>query len=444
MKHSVLIGIGGCGTKCVEAAIHLASSQLNHHTIYPVIIDQDKSNGNIERLKNVINSYIKMHEAAKGVPRNWPFGNTVFKYDELLPIAPVDENLNFASAIGEPSMSAEEKAIVNALYTPNQMQDYILNQGFKKRAHMGSLLFEDFVEKEKSKDFNEIGLNYLCNQIKSLQNLEITIFASLFGGTGISGFYNIGRYLKTKLPNSDLRVVLLTPYFILKSTDTENEDASLVKSNSDMIATRIALEIYGPEIEKVFNKIFIIGSDLDHLGEETPSDKFTPYGKEQLNKSHLFELIAAATIFNNLNENGVLEFNLPTIKNDLPVQIGNSDISLKQFFSSLNIEYNNLKILLNFAHLLNVIDKEKLFNNEKWKIRQPWINSSDQDTLLGWGLRYYKWFEEMKNWKVFSFDFEPMIKDINPFKLNSLLTIHLYNNKNDLGSLLKTIEQLKL
>lgn len=444
MKHSVLIGIGGCGTKCVEAAVHLASSQFNNHTIYPVIIDQDKTNGNIERLKNVINSYIKLHEAAKGVPRNWPFGNTIIKYDELLPIAPVDENLNFASAIGEPSMSEEEKAIVQALYTPNQMQDYILNQGFKKRAHMGSLLFEDFVENEKTKDFNEIGLNYLCNQIKSQPNLEITIFASLFGGTGISGFYNVGKYLKEKLPSADLRVVLLTPYFILKSNDTENEDASLVKSNSDMIATRIALEIYGPEIEKVFHKIFIIGSDLNHLGDETPSDKFTPYGKEQINKSHLFELIAASTIFADLNESGVLEFNLSTIKNNLPIQVGNSDISLEKFFSSINIDYSNIKKLLNFAHLLTIIDKEKLFNNESWRDRQPWINSSDQDTLLGWGLRYYQWFEEMKNWKLFSLDFEPMVKNIKPFKFNSLLTIYLYKNKNDLGSLLKTIELLKL
>lgn len=444
MKHSIIVGIGGCGTKCVEAAIHLASSQSNNHTIYPVIIDQDKVNGNIERLKNVINSYLKLNEASKGIPREWPFGNTLIKYDEMLPIAPVNENLNFASAINEPSMSLEEKSIIGSLYTSKQMQDYILNQGFKKRAHIGSLLFESFVEKEKNKDLNQIGLNFLSNQVKTQPEVDITIFASLFGGTGISGFYNVGKYFKEKIPNSDLRVVLLTPYFILKSNETENEDAALVKSNSDMIATRIALEIYGSEIEKVFNKIFILGSDLNNLGDETPSEKYTPYGKEQVNKSHLFELIAASTVFNSIGEDGVLEFNLPTNKNKLPLQIGNTDLSIEQFFDSININYNNIRKLLNFAHLLYVIYRDNLLDNPSWKKRQPWIGDYSQDTLLGWGIRYFKWFEEMKNWKLFSLDFDPIVKNVDPFKFNSLLTIYLHNNNNELKSILKTIEELKL
>ncbi|MCX7612529.1 MAG: hypothetical protein N2043_13180 [Ignavibacterium sp.] len=445
MKQSVLIGIGGCGTKCVEAAIHLAASQKLNNFIYPIIIDQDKANGNIERLKNVINSYLKLNEASKGIPRDWPFSNIIKKYDELLPIAPVNENLNFASAIGEPSMSKEEQKLVGALFTPNQLSDYVLNQGFKKRAHMGSLLFEDFINREKNKDLNEEGLNKICNELKASTNVEVTIFASLFGGTGISGFNNIGKYFKEKLSNAQLRVVLLTPYFSLNSHESSNEDAALVKSDSDMVATRIALEIYGSEIKKVFNKIMIIGSDLKHVGDEKPSENYVPYGRNQVNKAHVFELIAASSIFNELQQkDGVLEFNINTTREKLPVTIGSHEVPLNEFFESIGIDLNNLKKLLNFSRLLSLMHEENLLQNESWSKRQPWINRGDQDTLINWGVRYFNWFKEMKNWKLINLDYESIINKYDPYKFNSKLTIYLHKNKNDLGSLLKTIEILKM
>lgn len=460
MKHSILVGIGGCGVKCVEAAIHLASSQPYNHTIYPIIIDQDKANGNIERLKNVIESYLRLNESIKSEEVKWPFSNKIIKYDEFLPSAPVDENLTFAAAIGEPSLQNDERSIINALYTPNQLSDYILNQGFKKRAHMGALLFEEFILKEKNKDINQKGLKYLCNQLKTLPDVEISIFASLFGGTGISGFSIIGKFFKENLQNKNLRLILLTPYFALKSGESENEDASLVKSDSDMVATRIALEIYGQEIENIFDKIFLIGSDLNHVTDEEPSNKFVPYGKEQVNKAHLFELIAASTIFSdfeNINyDDKIFEFTLSTADTKLPIEIGGSKISLEKFFNIININYQNFKVLVKFSNLLNVIDKNNLINNSGWVKRQPWINKDEISTLLEWGRRYFEWLNEMKSWKSFKLNFKSFIKDKkdkkdkdkdndnDAFKFNSLLSIYLHKNKNNLASILKTIENLKL
>ena len=459
MKHSVLVGIGGCGVKCVEAAIHLASSQPYDHTIYPIVIDQDKANGNIERLKNVLDSYLKLNNSIKNEEIRWPFSNKIKKYDEFLPSAPVDENLTFAAAIREPSLIDIERAIINSLYTPNQLSDYILNQGFKKRAHMGSLLFEEFIIKEKDKDISKKGLKYFCNQLSSLTNIEITIFASLFGGTGISGFNVVGRFFKENLSNANLRLILLSPYFTLNPDESTNEDASLVKSDSDMVATRIALEIYGEEIKKIFDKIFLLGSDLNHVTGEEPSNKFVPYGKEQLNKAHLFELIAASTIFNDFknfsDDQIILDFTLPTVDANFPIEIGGPKISLEKFFNTININYQNFKILVNFSYLLNIIDKNNLINDKGWIVRQPWINPDEISTFLDWGRRYFEWIKEMKDWKSFKLNFESFFRDekdrkgkkdedIYAYKFNSLLTINLYKNKNNLASILKTIENLKL
>ncbi len=439
MPIKILIGIGGTGAKCIEAAAHLAVSEPYKYTIYPIVIDQDKINGNILRLKEVIKAYRVLSNKGIGISRDWPFINTIEFYDELLPIAPVNDDITFAAAIGEPSMEEDEKELINALYTRRQLTDTIMNQGFKKRAHLGSILFERFIEVERRKSPNEFGLNFIINRVRNEMDVSVYIYASLFGGTGISGFVNVGKFFKRHLETAEINVVLFSPYFKISSNDRDNPDATLVKSDKDMLATRISLEIYGNEIQKVFDKVFLIGSDLETLGDEIVSEKPNFYGAEQQNKAHLFEMIAGSLIFNKINDKGTFNFFLPVKKDNPPVTIGESEIiDWKNFLKTININETNLKICLDFANCLIEIKRNNLGNS--WIDRQPWIKKDELQKLLDWGERYYNWFEDMVKWKIFNITLKGLITD--PYKFSAKLSSYLYDNENELKNIFKTLEIL--
>lgn len=439
MPTKILVGIGGTGAKCIEAAVHLAVSEPSNYTIYPIVIDQDKINGNILRLKEVIKAYKTLSNKGSGISRDWPFNNTIEFYDELLPIAPVNEDITFAAAIGEPSMVDDEKELINSLYTRSQLTDTIMNQGFKKRAHMGSILFEKFIEIERRKEQNDPGFNFIINRVRNEMYVSVFIYASLFGGTGISGFVNVGKFFKRYLETAEINVVLFSPYFKINSNDRENPDATLVKSDKDMLATRIALEIYGDEIQKVFDKIFLIGSDLETLGDEIVSETPNFYGAEQKNKAHLFEMIAGSLTFNNINENGVFNFFLPVRKDNPPVTIGTSEIiDWKKFFETINIKERNLRLCLDLANCLTEIKRSDL--GDSWIDRQPWIKKDELQKLTDWGERYFTWFDDMVKWKVFNVSMKDLLS--NPYKFSAKLSSYLYDNQNELKNLFKTLEIL--
>lgn len=439
MPTKIIIGIGGTGAKCIEAAVHLAVSEPGNYTIYPIVIDQDKINGNILRLKDVIKAYKVLSEKGIGIIREWPFINTIEYFDELLPIAPVNEDITFAAAIGEPSMFEDEKELINALYTRGQLTDSIMNQGFKKRAHMGSILFEKFIETERRKSQNEPGFNFVINRVRNAMDLSVYIYVSLFGGTGISGFVNVGKFFKKHLETAEINVVLFSPYFKISSNDRENPDSTLVKSDKDMLATRIALEIYGDEIQKVFDRVFLIGSDLETLGDEIVSETPNYYGAKQKNKAHLFEMIAGSLIFNNINDKGTFNFFLPVRKDYPPVTIGEDElISWKKFFETISIKEKNLRLCLDFANCLTEIKRNNL--NDNWIDRQPWIKKDELQKLIEWGERYYTWFDDMVKWKVFNVTMKGLVSD--PYKFSAKLSSYLYDNQNEPKNLFKTLEIL--
>lgn len=162
---------------------------------------------------------------------------------KLLPLLPQDTRQNYGAAIGLPSMSKEEQLIVKALFLPSQLNE-ALDAGYKKRAHMGSLLIQQMLEREDKKPSNEEGLNFIINRIRNITEPGVVIFGSLFGGTGASGLITIGRYFKDRLNNATNKGVFFTPYFIVKEGSPQNKDTNLVKSDADMQAVKIALEIY--------------------------------------------------------------------------------------------------------------------------------------------------------------------------------------------------------
>ena len=56
---NILIGIGGTGAKCVEAFIHMCAAGIgpNDGSVWLEMVDQDQSNGNLNRTSQAFSLY---------------------------------------------------------------------------------------------------------------------------------------------------------------------------------------------------------------------------------------------------------------------------------------------------------------------------------------------------------------------------------------------------
>ncbi len=450
VEHAMVIGIGGTGAKCVEAVIHLAVSGHSPKNIYPILIDQDFNNGNVERCKNVIQSYNTLRELAKSSDREWFFTTSVDFSEKLLPLVPQISNQNFGAAIGLPSMTEAQQAVVKSLFLPFQLNEP-LDTGYKKRAHMGSILMQKMLEEQQSKQPNEKELKYFIEKIKKLHKPHLILFGSLFGGTGASGLIPIGKYLKREVSNAYIKGVFFTPYFMVGKSNEGNKNSNLVKSDADMQAVKIALEIYKNEIKNSFDSIYLIGSELDKLINEFPSKKDNYGGREQENPAHIFELIAALVTNESStdNSNNSFSYVADTISKNVPLIFvlpnSNSNIDEKNK-AILNLRNSErLMITHDFAYMLY---KVKNHSEKAWWERQPWVNLKFKNELTNWANRYISWWNEMSNkewnghrWENFSISYTTVTKE---YKFSAFLSRYLKSkNPDDLSNIFYTVEKIE-
>ncbi len=293
----VIIGIGGTGAKIVEAVVHLAATGNSAKNIYPVLIDQDLHNGNIQRTREAIKRYKLIQDSLEGIDSKWVFQSNLNKIDDkLLPLVPEEPNNSFNAAIGYPGMSSIEQKVVQSLFSSSQRNE-ILDKGYKKRANMGSAIFHSLLQKEERKKESEPGLKMIASSLKSVSNPNIVIAGSLFGGTGASGITNIGKYFHSKIPGANVIGLMMLPYFTVSDEYKDNDpDAGLIRSDSDMQLVKVALDIYGKEMEASFHNIMLIGSQTDNIQNEDATIISESGGENQLNPAHVFEMIAASAV----------------------------------------------------------------------------------------------------------------------------------------------------
>lgn len=448
--HVIAIGIGGTGAKCIEALVHLAASGHAPDTIFPILIDQDSNNGNVARCKNTLQAYSVLQKNIHKM--DWFFKPTFDEiHDELLPLLPQDDKKNFSAAIGLPSMNKDEEAAIKALYLQSQL-DEKLDYGYKKRAHMGSPLIEKMLEEERKKKDNEVGLNYMISKAKSGHNIHVVIYGSLFGGTGASGLIRIGKYFKNheSLKDATIKGVFLTPYFVIGKGSASDDDSNLVKSDADMQAVKISLQIYKDEINESFDNVFIIGSEISKLTGETVTEKAVYGGKDQENPAHLFEMIAAtvATEPARVKNGNIISFISSTENETVPLRHsvnkyypskGESDFNA--VLEDLSFKTNKIVLTYDFAYMLYKVRN----NDEKsWWLRQPWADLKNKGALIDWAVRHYNWWNEMSPniwnehiWRIFSLYSNYQIDE---YTFGSLLSRYYENSSSRLVNLFKTIE----
>lgn len=445
-SHALVVGIGGTGAKCVESLVHLAASGQTPANIYPVLVDQDGQNGNVQRCKNAIQAYSDLFKNA-GRSRKWFFSTMLNFRDGLLPLIPHATSSNYSAALGLPSMSAEQQSAVRSLFLPCQLSE-ILNDGYKKRAHMGSLLVEQMLDIEDRRLPSEGGLNSVIDELKNLPELAVIVFGSLFGGTGASGIVRIGKYFKERLPKAKVRGVFLTPYFVIGRASNVDKDGNLVKSDADMQAVKIALQMYKEEMEISFDNIYLIGSEISQLGGEYVTETARSGGRTQLNPSHFFELVAATVAGVEFQSEKYFTCVAETEEEKPPLTFRVSkDYPSRSKSVDLEIGLNSRRLVVakDFA---NMVYTANLQDNIGWWKRQPWIDLKFRTDLVNWAAMHVAWWSEMSSekwddhcWRKFPLNLDTQVPK---YSYSSLLSRYIRANPpSNLANLFSTVESLE-
>ena len=316
-----ILGIGGTGTKCIEAVIHLAAVGLlnknQFETIKVLFIDPDKSNGSLERAKQTLSTY----EECINLRQN----NTSDKSDksdnpwmrtkvEILssadPWSPLESgqtnhknlgSLFHSSRLQNSTTSSKKLGYLFDILYAQEAQTAKLDIGFRGRPAIGAAVMNHMID-PASEPWKTL-IDNLKDDADNNRSPKVCLCGSLFGGTGASGLPTIGRWVATKLgenrKNVEIASIFMLPYFQFRPPEGEAQ-AELCADPKDFLPnTAAALHYYhsqaqiilGSNDNSTFNVVYLLGNEkLSQVGDHHLGHK------AQDNPPHFLELYAGLAI----------------------------------------------------------------------------------------------------------------------------------------------------
>lgn len=297
-----VIAIGGTGAKCVEALTHLSAAGLMPEgDLFVLFADPDKPNGNLERARTTLVQYVTCKSIKVG---NCDLFKTIIHSAKPEVWSPFDSEYKSEPSLSEffryEGLRISDKAaaaLFSVLYSPDE-RTTTLNKGFRGHPSIGAAVFAETVKLGNAEPWTTLKSKIL-NDLGSGQPAKIFVFASIFGGTGASGFPTIPTLIRKEFENDNgddvgvpmsnkLRIggALMLPYFSF-SFGAKNEEMK-AKSENFLSATQAGLEYYYyKSYQKVYNAMYL-------LGNETQSNVSVAStgGSDQKNDPHFVELYA--------------------------------------------------------------------------------------------------------------------------------------------------------
>jgi len=142
-----LVGIGGSGARCVEAALYLCAAGLGPDRLTLVFVDPDQSNASWARVGELAAWYQTLQEVPMGeqcglfqTEIELPLGRQPWSPLQARSQNPPPHTLDeYFNAAGMPEST---RAVYEALYTPNQ-RNLKLHIGFQGQPSIGAAIFAD-------------------------------------------------------------------------------------------------------------------------------------------------------------------------------------------------------------------------------------------------------------------------------------------------------------
>lgn len=290
-----MVGIGGTGAKCIEAAVHLsAAGLLPDEELYTLFVDPDRSNGNLERAKVTLDQYVEGRKIQMGAssifltdvrraePAVWsPFGND----------AGGDLQLKKALSYSQIRAQDEELAgLFDVLYSDKE-KEADLTVGFRGHPSIGAAVMAQKLtldDTEPWKTFKEL----VDNDTSAGETARVFLCGSVFGGTGAAGLPTIGKLIRQELNKGDgttfeIACGLVLPYFSFEGSPSD--DGLQAEAKSFVPNTQSALQYYWEKRhDDIFDGMYVVGDPaMSPVGDASVG------GPTQKNAPHYIELMIA-------------------------------------------------------------------------------------------------------------------------------------------------------
>lgn len=303
-----LIAIGGSGIRCLSSFLHFCAMGLGSEDIHILVVEPDTTHGNLEQLRGQIDAYQRCQSYLK-INRDDPiFSSMLHEPEKSLNWSPVEGEslsklLNYRAGFARGPLGSYND-FCNLFFSQNELQ-FPLDRGFRGRPSVGAIAMSRATLETEVDHWGDF-FEKINAKLGKGQSAKIFVFASIFGGTGASGFPVIGQLIrdeinKKHLDSLQLGGALLLPYFQFSpNQDERNMDELYADSKYFLINTKAALWHYNYRWnihdQSPYNATY-------YLGENRPYDqkKFSEGGPSQKNCYHYIELFAALAAYDFFN-----------------------------------------------------------------------------------------------------------------------------------------------
>ncbi len=300
MTKHYLIGIGGTGARIMEAVTYLCAAGYGPDELSLFLIDPDQGNGNLSRTKTLIGQYNECQKRfrERNSHRVKLFHTRISTPSELTWSIFENQNATLANYIQFDNLKQSQPSLAefaNVLFSQKELTEK-LDEGFRGHPSIGAVVM---AEPPRTDDpwktfWNDVTTSSLPNDVRTF------LVGSIFGGTGAAGVPTFGsrkmlKYNELAAFDKGSRIFLggclVLPYFTVDmSADSmaAHEGDLFVTHNDFPIATKAALQFYNEKEDLGFDELYFIGdSDAEPVGA------FAPGAKNQENRAHYIELMAA-------------------------------------------------------------------------------------------------------------------------------------------------------
>ena len=334
------IGIGGTGARCVEALVHLCAAGLGKDELHLLLIDADRANGNVDRVRQTISAYNEVRNALRVYQYRLEPGDPF--YTKLTygarSASQVELTWDPASATHGNTLSAflkdesfrEWQDFLRLLYAEEEI-DMEWDEGYRGRASISALVLGDTVWRAMGTPPWSDLENFIVHHLGQGDQYTF-VFGSAFGATGAGGFPSVATNLARRAEQEKWRNrgegfhlggCLLLPYFTFDTTEELRKQVHCDARNF-VVNARSALLHYRkhPRLVDPYEAIYLLGAlKRDNISRRQAD--VVAGGSKQKNPAHVIELIAGLSALH-FFQNGGIQAERPAWRGasmNMPMQI---------------------------------------------------------------------------------------------------------------------------
>ena len=423
--------IGGTGLRVMKSVVMMAAAGMrtSGYDIVPIIIDPHVDLEENTNLTTTIGDYIKVYKNATSdkaqqlsAPEGF-FNTKIIRLEDLIKLpgvtASMAEKKTFGQYlnVGKLPNNDVNKFLIQTLYSQENLNNS-LSVGFKGNPNVGTVVLNEMIS----------DADWYNDFIRHCEKGDrIFIISSIFGGTGASGYPLLEKKIRDnqaypQVQSAVMGAVTVLPYYSLDDPTTSGSD---IDSSNFYTKTKAALSYYEKSVKSDY---------LYYVGEQSLRANYKNNEKEQKDKAHLVELVAASALYDFLSRPA------PDTPQAMTRAIRENTSALD--ISSLGDGYKPMvKDIINmmiFNLILDVLPEEGQFPLKKTRgLNKDFYGDQPFGSLKDFVKQYHDWYVELsENNRGFS----PLNKIIRGGKLSNIVKGITLKAKNESYYLLKIIE----